>query len=79
MRPSGDLIFGTLIRLVILYAAAMSFLIYWPVGVGLFLLAILMPWPDTPDWVTPEKEQNPEPEPEPEPAAPKEPFWLWDR
>ena len=78
MRPSGDLIFGALLRLAIMYAAAMSFLIFWPVGVGLFLLAILLPWPDKPDWVTPEKEE-PEPEPEPEPAAPKEAFWMWNR
>lgn len=78
MRPSGDLIFGALLRLAIMYAAAMSFLIFWPVGVALIGLALFMPWPDKPDWVTPEPE--PEAAEEEEEAQPREePFWMWNR
>lgn len=76
MRPSGDLIFGAIIRLVILYFAAIATLVYWPVGVGLLVLAILLPWHEGPDWVTPEPQEK---EPEESETKKKEPFWLWDR
>ncbi len=76
MRPSSELIGGFLVRLALAGAAAVGFLVFWPVGLALLVWLIVMPWEDAPDWVTPEKD---EPEPEPEPAATKEAFWMWDR
>lgn len=74
MRPSGELIAGTLLRLLLAAGGVVGVLVFWPAGVALIGLALFMPWPDAPDWVTPE------PEAEAEEAQPqKEAFWMWNR
>ena len=73
MRPSSELIGGFVVRLALAGAAAVGFLVFWPVGLALLVWLIVMPWEDAPDWVTPEKEEEPEAE------RKGEAFWLWDR
>ena len=77
MRPSGDLIFGTLLRLLLAAGGVVGVLVFWPAGVTLIGLALFMPWPDAPDWVTPEAEEEEEEEEEAQPR--EEPFWMWNR